>query len=74
MYDNIFVIYNIYEEEMGKFAWEIFLLGAGNLMRSNFDHLNLFESKKNVYWTVNIEQQLKLKLVWPVCTKILKLK
>ena len=55
MYDNIFVIYNIYEEEMGKSAWEIFLLGAGNLMRSNFDHLNLFESKKNVYWTVNIE-------------------
>ena len=74
MYDNIFVIYNIYEEEMGKSAWEIFLLGAGNLMRSNFDHLNLFESKKNVYWTVNIKQQLKLKLVWPVCTKILKLK
>ena len=74
MYNNIFVLYNIYDGEMRMVAWEIFLLGAGNLMRSNFDHLNLFESKKNVYWTVNIKQQLKLKLVWPVCTKILKLK
>ena len=28
----------------GKFAWKIFLLGGGNLTRSDFDHLNLFQS------------------------------
>ena len=44
MYNNIFVIFNIYDEEMGKSARDIFLLGAGNLMRSDFDHLNLYQS------------------------------
>ena len=44
MYNNIFVIYNIYDGEMGMVAAEVFLLGAGNLMRSDFDLLNLFQS------------------------------
>ena len=44
MYNNIFVIYNIYDGEMGMVAWEIFLLGAGDLMRSAFDLLNLFQN------------------------------
>ena len=44
MYNNIFVTYNIYDGEMGKSARGIFLLGAGSLMRNNFDHLNRFQS------------------------------
>ena len=28
--------------EMGKFPWGIFLMGGGNLRRSNFDHSNFF--------------------------------
>ena len=44
MYNDIFVIHNIYDREMGKSASEIFLLGAGNLIRSDFDHFNLFQS------------------------------
>ena len=44
MYNNIFLIYNIYDGEMGMVASEVFLLGAGNLMRSDFDLLNLFQS------------------------------
>ena len=44
MCNNIFVIYNIYDGEMGMVASEVFLLGAGNLMRSDFDLLNLFQS------------------------------
>ena len=30
--------------EMGKFPREIFLLGGGNLRRSNFDHSNIFQN------------------------------
>ena len=41
MYNNIFVICNIYHREMGMVSWESFLLGAGNLMRSDFDLLKL---------------------------------
>ena len=44
MHNDIFVIYNIYDEEMGKSAWETFLLDAENLRRSGFDHLNLSQS------------------------------
>ena len=44
MHNNIFVIYNIYDEEMGQSAWETFSLDAENLARSGFDHLNLFQS------------------------------
>ena len=45
MYNNIFVIYNIYDEGMEKVCLrDFFLLGAGNLTRSDFDHLNLFQS------------------------------
>ena len=43
MYNNIFVIYNIYDGEMGMVAWDIFLLGAGNLTKSDFGPLNLFQ-------------------------------
>ena len=42
MYNNIFVIYDIYDEEMGNSASETFSFCAGNLVRSDFDHLNLF--------------------------------
>ena len=38
----MFVIYDIYDGEMGKSASETFLFGAGNLVRSDFEHLNLF--------------------------------
>ena len=48
MYNNIFVIYNIYDEGMGKLCWRDFLLGVGNLMRNDFDHLNLFKTKNNI--------------------------
>ena len=44
MYNNIFVIYNIYDGEMGMVAWGIFLVHAGTLTRSDFDLLNLFQS------------------------------
>ena len=44
MYNNIFVIYNIYDREMGMVAWDIFLLGTGNLMKSDFNLSNLFQS------------------------------
>ena len=44
MYNNIFVIYNIYDGGMEMVAWEIFLLGAGNLTRSDFDLMNIFQS------------------------------
>ena len=48
---------------MEKWEWLLknFLLCAGNLMRSNFDLLNLFQSQKP--HSVNIEHQLKLKLL-----------
>ena len=46
---------------------DFFSLGGANL-RSNFDHLNLFQSKKQ--HSVNIEQQLKLKLAWLVCKRL----
>ena len=48
MYNNIFVLYNIYDREMGMVAWDIFLLGTGNLMRSEFDLSNLFKAKNNI--------------------------
>ena len=35
MYNNIFVIYNIYDGEMGMVARDIFLLGARNLAKSD---------------------------------------
>ena len=44
----------------GKFFWGIFLSGGGNLTRSDFDHLNLFQSYKQHF--VNIENRLKSKL------------
>ena len=43
MYNKIFVIYYMYDGEMGVVAWEIFLLDAANLIRSGFDLLNLFQ-------------------------------
>ena len=36
----------------------IFLSGGGHLRRSAFDHLNLYQSKKQ--YSVNTEHQLKL--------------
>ena len=74
MYIDIFVLCNMekWDGEMGMVAWEIFLLGAENLIKSDFDLLNLFQSQKQ--HSVNIEHQLKLKLVWPVCTRSMKLK
>ena len=45
MYNNIFVIYNISDEGVRNICLrDFFLLGAGNLMRSDFDHLNLSQS------------------------------
>ena len=44
----------------GKFCWGDFLSGGGNLTRSDFDHLNLFQNYKQ--HSVNIEHLLKLKL------------
>ena len=42
---------------------EIFLLGGGNLTRSDFDHSNLFQSQKQ--HSVNIEHCLKSKSLNP---------
>ena len=42
----------------------IFLLDGGNLRKSNLDHLNLFQSWKQL--SVNTEHKLKSKLAWPV--------
>ena len=39
------------------------LYGVGDLRRSNFDHLNFFQSQKQ--HSVNIEHRLKSKLTWP---------
>ena len=43
MHNNIFIIYNIFDEKMGISTWEIFSLGAGNLARSGFEQLNIFK-------------------------------
>ena len=43
-----------------------------NLIMSDFDHSDLFQSKKQ--HSVNIENWLKSKLAWPVCTKSMNLK
>ena len=48
MHNNTFVIYNIYDGEMGMVAWDIFLLHAVNLTRSDFDLLNIFKAKNNI--------------------------
>ena len=50
----------------------IFLLGGGNLRRSDFDCWNLFQNYKQL--SVNTERQLKSKLALPVCPKSIKLK
>ena len=42
---------------IGNFAGGIFLSSGGNLRRSDFEHLNLFQSQKQD--SVNTEQQLK---------------
>ena len=41
----------------GKFCWRFFLLGGGNLTRSDFDHLNLFQNLNQ--HSVHIDHQLK---------------
>ena len=46
--------------ENGKFCWGFFLFGGGNLRRSDFDHLNLFQSLKQ--HSVHIDHHLKSKL------------
>ena len=51
-----------------NFTGEIFLLDAGNLMRSDFVHSHLFP-KLNKQNSVNIENELKSKLVWLVDTE-----
>ena len=45
---------------MGNFAREFNLYDDGNLRRSNFDHLNLFQGQKQ--HSVSVEYQLKSKL------------
>ena len=53
-------------------AWEIFLLGAGNLIKSGFEHFELFSKLKGKFykhWT-----SIKIKVVWPVCVRRMKLK
>ena len=45
---------------IGNFAGRTFLLSGGNLTRSDFEHLSLFQSYKQD--SVNIEHQLKSKL------------
>ena len=45
----------------------IFLSACGNLTRSDFDNLNLFQSQKQ--HSINSENRLKSKLAWPVCAK-----
>ena len=47
-------------EGIENFAGGTFLSGGGNLRRSNFDDLNLFQSQKQL--SVNTEHQLKSKL------------
>ena len=42
---------------IGNFAGRTFLLSGGNLTRSDFEHLSLFQSYKQD--SVNIEHQLK---------------
>ena len=59
-------------EGIENFAGGIFLSGGGNLRRSNFDDLNLFQSQKQL--SINTEHQLKSKLAWPTHTKSMKLK
>ena len=49
---------------MGSFAEGLFLLRGRNLMRSDFNHSNLFQCLKQ--HSVNIEHQLKSKLAWRV--------
>ena len=46
--------------DIGNFAGGIFLDDGENLKRSDFDHSNLFQSKK--HHSVNAEHQLKSKL------------
>ena len=45
---------------MGNFAGEFNLYDDGNLRRSDFDHLNLFQGQKQ--HSVSVEYQLKSKL------------
>ena len=54
MYNNIFVTYNIYDDEMGKSAWEIFLLGGANLMGSVLTIWTFFKAKNNIVQILNI--------------------
>ena len=58
MYNNIFVIYNIFDGEMGMVAWEIFLLHAGNLTRSDFEPFSKLKPTFCKYWT-----SIKIKIV-----------
>ena len=48
--------------EIGNFVGVDFLLGGGKLRRSGFDHLNLFQSEKQL--SVNNEYQLFYFLQW----------
>ena len=49
---------------------ETFLLGGGNITKSEFDHSNLFRSQKQ--HSVNIKHWLQSKLACPVYTKSMK--
>ena len=40
-----------------KISWGLFLLGGGDLTRSDFDHLNFFQSLKQ--HSVHIDHHLK---------------
>ena len=52
---------------MGHFSGRTFLLSGGNLTRSDFEHLSLFQIYEQD--SVNIEHQLNSKLAWLVCTE-----
>ena len=42
--------------KMDKLAKGDFVLGCGNLMRSDFDHSNLFEAKNNIVKVLKIDK------------------
>ena len=56
MYNNISVIYNIYDGKIGMVAWEIFLLPAGNLTNGEwfwpFEPFSKLKATFCKYWAL----------------------